>query len=270
MIPVTATILHSQNAENYRPPTISYDAQFLKDRNITTVLSSPYYRSWHSAQQLVKATAGSMKIDIEPLLSEDRQLGPPDVDNEYWHDGSTNEALESALLSEASTTYPQSHYSVWGTEGEQDHDYYARVKAASYFLKGQLSRMSGNVAMFSHATTCLTLAYGLCSNLYGGNLGEWFENYVQNNIPAGDIPRGIDLETEFPGESGIGGGGIIRIVFRAGKCVALYPVDNRPLYNTDPKCAVKSATRPHKFPKECFYWEPSKPDPEGCSKPSSH
>ncbi len=67
---------------------------------------------------------------------------------------------------------------------EDDLKYHNRAQEASTYLKAQLSLFSGNVALFTHATTAMSLAYGLCDNLHE-DVEQWFQEYVTENKPKG-------------------------------------------------------------------------------------
>ena len=130
---------------------------------------------------------------------------------------------------------------------EDDLKYHNRAQEASTYLKAQLSLFSGNVALFTHATTAMSLAYGLCDNLHE-DVEQWFQEYVTENKP-----KGVNVNPkDFSEHPGMGPGGIIKISWKGGRCAALYPVNNTALQST--QCEPPSATGFHQNPNALFHY----------------
>jgi broad specificity phosphatase PhoE len=171
-------------------------AEMLKGSKIRHVFTSPLFRSWQTALPMLQKTR-SRNIFVENHLVEDRQLHSTDILNDYWVTGDNLE-LARTLMSTGDFGF-NSNYDVYAYGPETDELYWNRVEEASKFFLERLftidSPLRGNVAMFSHASTCISLVYALCANLWDANPKKWYEDWVRHNPigPAGFIQVSFEV-----------------------------------------------------------------------------
>merc|ERR1712113_781754 len=68
--------------------------------------------------------------------------------------------------------------------------YNSRVQVASKFLRARFPVSSGDLAIFTHATTALSLAYGLCASSFNnGTTHDTLKRFVEDQNPI--APAGV-------------------------------------------------------------------------------
>jgi len=167
-------------------------AAFLADKDISHIMSSPFARAMQTALPLAKMMG--LQIAIEPMLSEDRQSDGPFRANNANSLPYVLDELE-ALDNQWDRAYGAPPIPT----PETDSLFFARLAKASRQLRARIANQPGNHALYSHATTVFSIAYGLCH--VDDNPKEFLEEYVNGQDP-------------------IGPGGFIRVAFEvsSGKC----------------------------------------------------
>jgi len=131
-------------------------ANWLQDHGeIKNIAVSPYTRTLQTALPLAKML--KLKLQVEYLLSEANQDEGPYREFNINALGATVEQLEEIKL-----RWDRAYGSPPIKTPENNTLYVDRVKEAVEVLKEHFPPKSGNLAIFSHATTTFSLAYGLC------------------------------------------------------------------------------------------------------------
>eukprot|EP00668_Euglena_longa_P038786 GGOE01049872.1.p1 GENE.GGOE01049872.1~~GGOE01049872.1.p1 ORF type:complete len:322 (-),score=69.18 GGOE01049872.1:109-993(-) len=170
-------------------------ADWLANRAIQAVVSSPYLRALYTALPLAERL--DRPIKVEPLVSEDRQAG--DAFRQH------NRHAGSDILRRVQHRWDMTFSSPPILTPEGDEEYWDRIERAGAVLAFRFPPSVGNVAVFSHATPVLSLGYVLCGALFPS-----LEAYVQWLQP------------------GIAAAGVMHLVrdSKTGRCKSLDPVDN--------------------------------------------
>lgn len=162
-------------------------ADWLKDNSsayggIKNLVVSPYTRTLQTALPLAKALG--LKLKIEYLLSEANQPEGPFQPLNAGADAETKKQLEEASdnwdLEYGSPPIP--------TPETPIAMYNARVEKCAKVLKERFPPSSGNLAIYTHATTSFSVAYGLCHGEDGDD--DQLKKFVENQkaiAPVGVI-----------------------------------------------------------------------------------
>jgi len=171
-----------------------FTADWLKDHSgahggIKSIAVSPYTRTLQTSLPLARALG--LKLKVEYLLSEANQPEGPYQPLNAGADAETREQLGEASgrwdLRYGSAPIPTPETPV--------AMYNKRVKQCAKVLKERFPPSSGNLAIFTHATTSFSVAYGLCYG-EGGDDGQ-LEDFVKNQhaiAPAGVIHVVLDAD----------------------------------------------------------------------------
>jgi len=169
-------------------------ADWLKDNSssyggIKNIAVSPFARTLQTSLPLAKALG--LKLKVEYLLSEANQPEGPFQPLNTGADKETKKQLE-----EASDKWDL-HYGSppIATPETPVKMYDTRVKKCAKVLKERFPPLSGNLAIFTHATTSFSIAYGLCYG-EGGNDSQ-LQKFVEHQkaiAPAGVIHVVLDAD----------------------------------------------------------------------------
>eukprot|EP00929_Paragymnodinium_shiwhaense_P084341 TRINITY_DN45086_c0_g1_i1.p1 TRINITY_DN45086_c0_g1~~TRINITY_DN45086_c0_g1_i1.p1 ORF type:complete len:341 (+),score=54.98 TRINITY_DN45086_c0_g1_i1:69-1091(+) len=122
---------------------------------ISHIVVSPFTRTLQTALPLAKALLKPLKVDY--LVSEARQPDGPFRAYNAWEDALTVQQLEEVQQRWDLT------YGSFPIPTPEDFDLYnKRVALAAQMLHQRFPPDSGNVAIYTHATTAFSVAYGLC------------------------------------------------------------------------------------------------------------
>mmetsp|Transcript_33399 Transcript_33399/g.91392 ORF Transcript_33399/g.91392 Transcript_33399/m.91392 type:complete len:243 (+) Transcript_33399:1584-2312(+) len=163
----------------------------LSTASIQQIVMSPYIRTLETALPVANVTG--LTLHVEYLTSEARQSGGPSRP--------FNVALDEthrSRLARAQARWALDYGSFPIPTPEGNGEYWGRVRLAAKALRHRFPPSTGNVAIFTHATTSFSLAYGLC---YGDN--------------------GTDatLQAFVERQGAIGPGGIIHVILASdGQC----------------------------------------------------
>ena len=165
-------------------------AEWLRDRDVRVVLTSPFARAQQTA--LATAEALGLPVRVDHRLSEERVTDGP------YRLYSTRLRRAGVVGSDAGTPYvghmealrarrapaPFAATEIWVPEG--DAEYYARIAdvVADLAATDARARLRGNVAIFTHAMTAWSLCYGLTRPL-------WESAAAFHNRTAGMPPAGV-------------------------------------------------------------------------------
>ncbi len=217
-----------------------------KDGPIVEVVSSPYLRALQTALPLSQKTG--IPIQVEPLVSEDRQLTDPYRAHNAHH-ASSDAARD---LEDLSRAWDRTFSSPPIPTPENNEEYWTRASDAAAALRSRAlrvasSNINGTIVVFSHAGPSFSFAYGLCKNLYDDVL----EDFVRSFVIGEDVPL-----------DGLAPTGIIRAAFDdRGKCIALERPDNGAWMSLD----ACGKTKPHQKSYAADpgkYWKPPQSDAE--------
>lgn len=153
--------------------------QAQKTGDIKNIVVSPFARALMTALPFAKAIDNKLKV--EHLLSEANQ---PDDAFRQLNIQNKHEAVNQIM--ETHAIWDLNYGSVPIKTPENYTLYNARVKTAIKVLKTRFPPSSGNLAIFTHATTSFSLAYGLC---YGEDGSDKLEDFVKGQDPIG--PGGV-------------------------------------------------------------------------------
>jgi len=154
--------------------------------DISHIVSSPFLRTIETALPLAKLL--NLSLNVEYLESEARQDDGPfrpfnlELGNEH-----------TKYLLDAQARWDLDYGSFPVPTPEGNREYCSRVKTAAGSLRHRFP--VGNLAVYTHATTSFSLAYGVC---YGEN---------------GDDAK---LQEFVEGQDAIGPGGVILVIIKAG------------------------------------------------------
>mmetsp|Transcript_10632 Transcript_10632/g.14679 ORF Transcript_10632/g.14679 Transcript_10632/m.14679 type:complete len:334 (-) Transcript_10632:280-1281(-) len=160
----------------------SHTAKWLqgqKTGGIKNIVVSPFTRTLQTALPFAKATG--KKLHVEYQISEANQPEGPFREFNIDNAGETVSQIE-----EAHKLWDLSYGSVPIKTPENYTLYNARVKTAAKVLKERFPPSSGNLAIFTHATTSFSVAYGLC---YGEDGSDKLEEFVKGQDAIG--PAGV-------------------------------------------------------------------------------
>ncbi|CAE8625493.1 unnamed protein product, partial [Polarella glacialis] len=174
-----------------------FTAGWMKDQSklvggIQNIVVSPFTRTLQSALPLAKALNQTLKVEY--LVSEANQPEGPFREANINAPGATTSQLhEIHDLWDRTYGGPP----IWTPENNTL--YVERVQHAAKILRKNFPPSSGNLVIYTHATTSFSMAYGLC---YG---------------ESGDDAQ---LEKFVNGQDAIAPAGVIHLVFdAAGKCM---------------------------------------------------
>lgn len=164
-------------------------AQWLADRHIKTIVVSPFTRTLQTALPLAKRIGKQM--NVEYLLSEAMQPDGPYRAFNVDAPGATDSQLEEVLA-------------LWNLDygsppiqtPENNTLYLKRVKRAAKTLKARFPQTSGTLALFTHATTSFSIAYGLCHG--SDSTDTQVEDFVKHQDAI--APAGV-IEVQISGNS---------------------------------------------------------------------
>jgi len=150
----------------------------LSTASIQQIVMSPYIRTLETALPVANVTG--LTLHVEYLTSEARQSGGPSRP--------FNVALDEthrSRLARAQARWALDYGSFPIPTPEGNGEYWGRVRLAAKALRHRFPPSTGNVAIFTHATTSFSLAYGLC---YGDNgtdatLQAFVERQVRPPVP---------------------------------------------------------------------------------------
>jgi len=153
------------------------------ERGIQHIVASPFTRTLMTSLALSRLL-GKL-IEVEYLLSEARQPEGP-----YRPFNVELPAFAVSQLEEVEEMWDPSYGSSPIKTPEDTTLYNQRVAKMAQVLKVRFPPASGDLAVFTHATTSFSLAYGLCSNLFA-SLQEFVDS-MPAIAPAGVIVVTID------------------------------------------------------------------------------
>ena len=222
---------------------------------IRNIVVSPYTRTLQTALPLAKLLsptaedeasrmhqfadqAAGSRLHVEYLISEDRRdEGPHSPYN------AAEDAATVGQLAELSARWDLGYGSPPIPTPETSTRFHTRARRASEVLRQRFPPSSGNLAVHSHATTSLSLAYGLC---YGSDASD-------------DATLKKFLSTMEP----IGPAGVVHLVLGAdGSCKSVDPAVNSAYESVE--CEPDSKTIPwmcHYADCPSWYWESDRGDP---------
>lgn len=133
-----------------------YTADWLQQHaRIDNVLVSPFTRTLQTALPLAEAL--NQQLKVEPLLSEARQ------DSGAFRAFNADAPGETVRdLSECSARWDWRYGAASIKTPENDTLYVQRVVEAARTLKARFPPSTGNIAIFTHATPSLSIAFGWC------------------------------------------------------------------------------------------------------------
>eukprot|EP00931_Biecheleriopsis_adriatica_P119998 TRINITY_DN95149_c0_g1_i1.p1 TRINITY_DN95149_c0_g1~~TRINITY_DN95149_c0_g1_i1.p1 ORF type:complete len:348 (-),score=49.65 TRINITY_DN95149_c0_g1_i1:40-1083(-) len=141
----------------------TYTAKWLLNQShggIANIVASPFTRALQTSLPLAKALGKT--LHVEHLVSEDRQEDGPFKAFNADAPGETVHQLE-----EIEEAWERGYGSPPIETPENDVRYLTRVQRATQVLKDRFPPSSGNLAVFAHATTAFSIAYGLCYGATG-------------------------------------------------------------------------------------------------------
>lgn len=169
-----------------------------KTGDIENIVVSPYTRTLQTA--LPFAESIGKKLHVEHLLSEANQ--PEGPFREFNIDNSPEVVSQ---IEEVHKIWDLDYSSIPIRTPENYTLYNARVKTAAEVLKKRFPPSSGNLAVFTHATTAFSIAYGLC---HGDEGSDKLEDFVK-------------------GQDAIGPAGVIHVILGAdGSCKSIKQTEN--------------------------------------------
>ena len=165
---------------------------------IQQIVASPYVRSLETALPLARQL--SVQLHVDNFVSEARNGDGPFRPDNLGLNVSTR-----ARLADITSLWSPEYGSAPIPVPEDDTGYTTRVKRGAASLR-QRWVGKGNVAIFTHATTSFSIAYGLC---------------------YGEMATDASLQHFVVGQDAIGPGGVITVVLDAsGACVRVEQTQN--------------------------------------------
>lgn len=192
--PVNGSMCFDSEAMGVNPPLTecgvrqaNYTAGWIVNqytgRGIAHIVVSPFARTLMTSLPLARLLG--KPITVEPLLSEARQPEGP-----YRPYNVALPAFAVSQLAEIEEMWDPSYGSPPIKTPEDTPLYDQRVAKMAQALRARFPPASGDLAVFTHATTSFSLAYGLCSNLFA-SLQE-FVDPMPAIAPAGVIVATLD------------------------------------------------------------------------------
>lgn len=213
------------------------NADLIVQSHVSNLYSSPFVRCMQSAREL------SLQLHLDshytgtlltqPFFAEDDN--PPDKDGAYYQFPANAELLQT-LGQETDNTHEEEDYG--------KSKYLTRMLRAVAFLVEEVTKADGNIAVYTHAKTSLSLAWGLCSTYFEENGG------------------GDKFLEEFAKTPNFASAGYLRITFEDGHCRV---VTSNTAAHTTSECSPNDAP-PKVVPPEdmCELWPL-----EGCTTESA-
>lgn len=149
---------------------------------IQNIVVSPFTRTLQTALPL--AVALGKKLKVEHLLSEAMQPEGP-----YREFNIEAPFPTVPQLREVHSLWDTSYNSLPIATPENNTMYHQRIGEAVKSVQNQFPPSSGNLALFTHATTAFSLAYGLCYGSSGSGGDEKLQEFVdeQDAIAPGGV-----------------------------------------------------------------------------------
>lgn len=201
-------------------------AKKLGNSNIKNLVVGPYMRTLQTALPLAETL--DLPLKVEYALSESRQPEGPFREFNAL-------AVEADDLKRIENRWDPDYGSFPIPTPESDELYLQRMHKAVAILRKRFPPSSGDAAFVSHATTSLSIAYGLC---------------------YGEDSTDSKLESFVNRQEGFGPAGVIRITRdAAGKCTSISQTDNSALESTQCGMTTKNKCEIKDFPD--YYWDNS-------------
>lgn len=159
---------------------------------IKNIVVSPFARTLQSALPLARALKQELKVEY--TLSEAMEPEGP-----FREHNVRMSVLAKAQLTEISGLWDLHYGSPPIRTPENNTLYGERVKKAARVLKERFSPSSGNLAIFTHATTSFSVAYGLCYGDAGDAALQEFVDHQDAIAPSGVIHLTIGANGECKG-----------------------------------------------------------------------